>query len=95
MPGKIEGAVASISDSGNLVTDITAAQLRDVPRNDSVSVRCDEHETVGIFALDHKEPAMTLLALVGQSGNLELEIVGDSAKIMLGVRVGEQVVVKW
>ncbi len=95
MPGKIEGAVASISDSGNLVTDITAAQLRDVPRNDSVSVRCDEHETVGIFALDHKEPAMTLLALVGQSGNLELEIVGDSAKIMLGVRVGEKVVVKW
>ena len=95
MPGKIEGAVASISDSGNLVTDITAAQLRDVPRNDSVSVRCDEHETVGIFSADHKEPPMTLLALVGQSGNLELEIVGDSAKIMLGVRVGEKVVVKW
>lgn len=95
MPGKIEGAVASISDSGNLVTDITAAQLRDVPRNDTVSVRCDEHETVGIFGLDHQEPAMTLLALVGQSGNLELEIVGDSAKIMLGIRVGEKVVVKW
>jgi S-adenosylmethionine hydrolase len=38
---------------------------------------------------------MTLLALVGGSGKLELEIVGDSAKIMLGVRVGEKVVVKW
>lgn len=95
MPGKIEGAVASISESGNLVTDITAAQLRDVPRNESVSVRCDDHETIGIYALDHKEPPMTLLALVGQSGNLELEIVGDSAKIMLGIRVGEKVVVKW
>lgn len=95
MPGKIEGTVASISESGNLVTDITAGQLRDVPRSDSVIVRCDDHETVGIFSLDHKEPAMTLLALIGRSGNLELEIVGDSAKIMLGVRVGEKVVVKW
>lgn len=95
MPGKIEGVVASISDSGNLVTDITAAQLRDAPRDESVTVRCDEHETIGIYGLEHKEPEMTLLALVGKSGNLELEIVGDSAKIMLGVRVGEKVVVKW
>ena len=32
---------------------------------------------------------------IGESGKLELAIVGDSAKIMLGVRVGETVVVKW
>ena len=38
---------------------------------------------------------MTLLAVVGSNGQLELEIVGDSAKLMLGVRVGEKVVVKW
>jgi S-adenosylmethionine hydrolase len=95
VPGKIEGAVIKISDSGNLITDITAVQLQDAPRNESVSIRCDEHETVGIFNLDHQEPPMTLLALIGSSGNLELEIVGDSAKIMLGVRVGEKVTVKW
>ena len=95
MAGKIEGAVVSISESGNLVTNITAAQLRDVPRGDTVTVACDEHETLGIYGLDHAQPPMTLLALVGGSGNLELEIVGDSAKIMLGVRVGEKVSVKW
>jgi S-adenosylmethionine hydrolase len=95
VPGKIEGAVAKVSDSGNLITDITADQLRDAPRNESVIVKCDDHETIGIFTADHKEPPMTLLALIGSSGHLELEIVGDSAKIMLGVRVGEKVVVKW
>jgi S-adenosylmethionine hydrolase len=95
VPGKIEGAVVSVSERGNLVTDITAAQLADTPRGDNVTVRCDEHETVGIFDLTHQEPEMTLLALIGQSGHLELEIVGDSAKIMLGVRVGEKVLVKW
>lgn len=95
MPGKIEGAIVKISDSGNLITDISGDQLRDAPRDESVTIRCDEHETVGIFTLEHKEPPMTLLALIGQSGNLELEIVGDSAKIMLGVRVGEKVTVQW
>ncbi|HTN77982.1 MAG TPA: SAM hydroxide adenosyltransferase [Pirellulaceae bacterium] len=96
MARKIEGTVIAISDSGNLVTSITAAQLIEVPRgSEAVNIICDEHETLGIFDLEHQEPPMTLLALVGNSGNLELEIVGDSAKIMLGVRVGEKVVVKW
>ena len=95
MAGKIEGAVVAISEAGNLVTDISADQLADVPRNESVTVSCDEHETIGIFAADHQEPPMTLLAVVGASGQLELEIVGDSAQLMLGVRVGEKVVVKW
>jgi S-adenosylmethionine hydrolase len=92
---KIEGAVVAISEGGNLVTDITADQLRDAPRGDSVTVTCDEHETIGIYQKDHQQPPMTLIALVGDSGKLELAIVGDSAKIMLGVRVGEKVVVKW
>ena len=95
MSGRIEGTVASISESGNLVTDITADQLADVPRGDEVSVRCDEHETLGIFAVGHEQPPFTLIALVGESGCLELEIVTDSAKIMLGVGVGEKVEVKW
>jgi S-adenosylmethionine hydrolase len=95
VPGKIEGAVVAVADNGNLITDITSAQLRDVPRGDTVSVACDEHETLGIFDVKHEQPPMTLLALVGASGNLELEIVGDSAKIMLGVRVGQPVQVKW
>lgn len=95
MPGKIEGKVVSYSEAGNLVTDISADRLRTVPRDTSLSVTCDEHQTVGLFAPDHQEPEMTLLAQVTDGGCLELVIVGDSAKIMLGVKIGQPVTVQW
>jgi hypothetical protein len=93
--GKIVGAVVSYTDEGNLVTDITAEQLANVPRDQSVTIVCDEHETNGIFGPDHDQPAMTYIALVGGSGQLELAIVGDSAKMMLGAPRGTPVVVTW
>jgi len=95
VPVRIVGSVNSISESGNLVSDITAEQLESAPRDDSVSVRCEDHETMGIFENGHEQPAMTLIALIGASNCLELEIVGDSAKIMLGVAAGAKVEVCW
>ncbi len=95
MPVRIAGSVSSISESGNLVTDITAAKLDGAPRDDRVTVRCDDHETHGIFDVGHEQPAMTLIALIGASDCLEMEIVGDSARIMLGVSVGQKVEVSW
>ena len=95
MPGKIEGAVVAYSESGNLITDIPHERLAGVPAGDGVKVTCDEHETFGIYPPEHKEEPLTLLAILGPSGFLELTIVGDSAKIMLGVGLGEKVVVKW
>jgi S-adenosylmethionine hydrolase len=95
VPRSIEGKVVSISEGGNLVTDIPCAALAEAPRDSAVSIRCDEHETVGLFTAGHSEPEMSLLALLGDSGFLELTIVGDSAKMMLGVRVGERVSVQW
>jgi S-adenosylmethionine hydrolase len=93
--GRIEGKIVAISDEGNLVTDIPSDQLRHAPTNESVRIRCDEHETVGIFPADHGQPEATFLAVLGQGGMLELRIVGMSARDMLGVRVGEAVVVEW
>lgn len=95
MPGKVEGSVVSVSETGNLVTDIGSDQLREAPRDEQVTVRCDDHETNGIFSPNHGQPEATLLAIIGSSGCLELEVVGDSAKIMLGIRVGERVQVTW
>jgi S-adenosylmethionine hydrolase len=95
VPGKIEGTVVAYSPAGNLVTDIANDRLALVPQGTSVSVTCDEHETVGIFPADHPEQPCTLMAILGNSGCLELTIVGDSAKIMLGVPLRERVVVKW
>ena len=95
MPHKVEGTVVSVSEFGNLVTDIPCAALADAPRDASVSIRCDEHETVGLFSIGHEEPESSFLALFGESGFLELTIVGDSAQMMLGIRCGERVVVQW
>jgi len=94
--GKIEGVVESIDSFGNLITNIAAANLEKVPHGeDQVRILCDEHETYGIFRTYADQPAMTLIALVGSSGKLELAIVGESAAMMLGVRVGTPVTVSW
>jgi S-adenosylmethionine hydrolase len=94
LAGQIAGTIIAISESGNLVSDIAAERLRDVPR-EAATIACDEHETIGIYPADHLEEPMTLMAIVGPAGALELTIVGDSAAMMLGVRVGEKIVVKW
>jgi len=95
VPGKIEGAVVAYGPTGNLVTDIPHDRLKGVPAGDGVRIVCDEHETVGIYPADHQEQPSTLMAILGESGYLELTIVGDSAKLMLGVPIKEKVVVKW
>lgn len=95
MPGEIQGKVVEITPSGGLVTDIAADQLREAPTDESVIVSCDEHETSGIFSADHKQPEATFLAFLGPRGVLELDIVGIGAGPLLGIRVGEKVVVKW
>jgi S-adenosylmethionine hydrolase len=94
VPGKIEGTVVAYGPTGNLVTDIPNDRLASVPSG-GVTVVCDEHETVGIYPADHPEEPCTLMAILGGSGFLELTIVGDSAKMMLGVPLREKIVVTW
>lgn len=93
--GRITGQVTAIDSFGNLITNITAEQLASVPRGEELEVRCDEHETRGLFRTYGDQPEMTLIALVGSSGFLELAIVGDSAAAMLGIRVGTPIELKW
>ena len=84
--GEIEGVIESVDSFGNLITNI---------RDESVRIVCDEHETTGIFRTYGDQPEMTLIALVGSIGKLELAIVGDSAKVMLGVEKGTAVKILW
>ena len=95
MSGRLEGTIVAIDDSGNLVSDIPIARLADVPTDERTTVSCDEHQTIGLYSLDHNEPPMTFIAVLGGSGHLELTVVGDSARMMLGVREGEKIVVQW
>jgi len=95
VPGKVQGSVTAVDSFGNLITNITREMLSSAPRGEGTLITCDEHQTQGIFETYGDQPEMTLLALFGSSGQLELAIVGDSAKMMLGVGVGTPVEVKW
>jgi S-adenosylmethionine hydrolase len=91
----IKGEVTAVDSFGNLITNITRDMLAGVPTDETVGVFCDEHETRGIFAAYAEQPPMTLIALIGSNDCLELAIVDDSAKIMLGVGAGTPVEVRW
>jgi S-adenosyl-L-methionine hydrolase (adenosine-forming) len=92
---KITGEVIEVDSFGNLITNITTAMLSGVPRDESVTVLCDEHTTQGIFRTYGDQPAMTLIALVGSGDRLELAIVGESASAMLGIPLGAPVEITW
>jgi len=92
---KIEGTVTEISATGDLVTSLTAECLRDVPTDQTTAIRCDGHETLGIFPADHNEPAATLLAYWNKGNQLTLCIVEENINLMLGIGVGTKVVVAW
>lgn len=93
--GTLSGKVVHIDDSGNLVTDIPGASLSGAPRDASLRVVVDEHETYGLYPTNHSQPAMTLVATVDEQGPLTIVLVDDSASAMLGVRVGAAVEVHW
>jgi len=95
LSGKIEGTIESIDSSGNLVTGITSAMLAAIVDPATAHVVCEDHETWGIFPDNGDHPPMTFLARLGNQGQLELVIVGDSAAAMLGVSMGARVTVSW
>ena len=96
MAETIVGKVTEVTPEGDLLTDITSEQIAKAPSDESVRILVDdEHETFGIFSAEHNQPSMTLIAISHPNGPLRLHLVGDSASMMLGVRRGANVQVKW
>lgn len=95
MAGTLSGTVVEVDASGDLITDIQAGSLEGAPRDNSLRIVVDEHETFGLYAPDHSQPSMTLVAIVQDSGPLKITLVDDSASGMLGVQVGASVQVTW
>jgi len=94
-PGKIEGEILDVDSFGNLITNIEAEMLAQVPPGRRVRVRLGDHETEGILSTYGDRPDAALIALVGSSGRLELAIVGGSAAQTLGSGVGDPVMLCW
>ncbi len=91
----VTGTVESIGATGQLVTDIRNDALTDAGPGESVTVKFAEHETVGVYPQDHGQPTATLVASLGTSGCLEIEIVGISISEMLGIKAGVPVSVSF
>ena len=95
MANSITGEVTDFGESGNLITNIQCEQLADVPRDVTTSIRFDGHETNCLYEADHDEPESTMVAYLGKSGFLEIEIVGMNLAEMLGITKGSSVSVNW
>lgn len=93
--GTIDGKIVRIGETGEAISDIALDQLADVPRDDRVSIHCEGHVTVQIFAADHGQPEMTFIAYLGNSECLELALVGDDIQTFLGIKPGCDVQIKW
>jgi hypothetical protein len=93
---RIQGKVIEVTPEGDLITDLTADQFEGVHRGSETKVLVDEeHETFGLFSNEHRQPPMTLVAILDDGGPLRLHLVSDSASLMLGVRPGAPVEVCW
>jgi S-adenosylmethionine hydrolase len=93
--GTIEGEILDVDRFGNLISNIEADVLAQVPREGRVRVRLGEHEAEGICSTYADHPQAALVALVGSTGRLELAIVGGSGAKTTGARVGDPVIVRW
>ncbi|MFI4875567.1 MAG: SAM hydroxide adenosyltransferase [Blastopirellula sp. JB062] len=95
MAAKLIGSITAISESGDLISDISHDQLAAAPTDERTTVTCDEHRTLGVYPAEHQQPEMTYVAVLGKSGFLELCIVGESAAAFLGIRPGAKVEISW
>jgi len=95
LSNQIDGEVASCDSAGNLVTNIANDSVAGLVGDENVSVKFGDHETFGIFPTEHGEPDATLVASLGQSGCVEIEIVGISLSDMLGIKPGVQISIAW
>jgi S-adenosyl-L-methionine hydrolase (adenosine-forming) len=96
MANSISGSVIDIDSNGDLITDISTSKLGGAPRDERLRIIVDdEHETLGLFPPDHGQPSMTLIAVESSDSSIRLHLVDDSATMMLGVRKGASVTLKW
>jgi hypothetical protein len=92
---KILGSVVEISSTGDLITDLTSEKLAGIDHGEETKIVVDdEFETFGIYGIDHKQPEMTLIAILEEGQPLRLHLVADSASMMLGVRKGATVEIR-
>jgi S-adenosylmethionine hydrolase len=86
--GSLVGMVIHVDRFGNIITTVRADQLRSAAVRVNVAGR--EIQTLSRTYAESED----LLALIGSSGYLEIALRGRSATDALGVRIGDEVLVR-
>jgi hypothetical protein len=94
-PGKIEAEVLDVDSFGNLITNIEAPMLAEIPDVRRAWVELAKCRAEGIRTTYGDAPPGALVALIGSNGRLELAIVGGSATKKLAAAVGDPVTICW
>ena len=92
---KLGGKVVSISESGDLVTDVLVSDLASAPRDENLKIECEGHTTQGLFPAEHGQPEMTFIAFENESGHVQISIVGGDTSGFLGIKAGAKVAINW
>lgn len=91
----LRAEVVSVDSFGNLITDVTAAQLHGAAGDAPLRIECGGRPTSGLVRSYAEAAGGSLVALIGSSGRLEIAVVNGDAGRELGVEPGEQVLITW
>lgn len=94
-PFRVEGRVVEVDSFGNLITSIGGDVLAGIRPGAPFIVACKGHRVSGLIRTYSDRPPMTLVALIGSGGLLELAIVNGNASATLGAGRGARVTVEW
>ena len=89
------GQIESVTECGDLVTDIRVSDLTVAFGDDQVRVECDGHTTQGIYESTEGQAPMTLIAFQNDAGFIQISITEGDASGFLGIPVGTNVKISW
>jgi S-adenosylmethionine hydrolase len=92
---EVRGEIVWVDGFGNVVSNITARDLADVPQDGPLRITCCEHVVDALSRTYGDHPKGALIALIGSSGYLELATVGGSASRTLNAVIGDRVILGW
>lgn len=92
---ELRGEIMWVDGFGNVVTNITAEHLLEVPTEGPLRITCCEHVVDALSRTYGDHPKGALIALIGSSGYLELATVGGSAARTLNSVIGDRAIVSW
>src|SRR5262249_12718056 len=93
-PGQIRGAIIHVDRFGNIITNITRAELTGEMTAAPVKVRIGQHETSRLLTHFAEAGQNELFAYFGSAGFLEVAVAKQPAAKLIEARRGMEVIIE-